>query len=276
MEWVSWASKGLLFLAGLSAVIDLFDPKWLADRGDRIRRRADTVARRRQNTEAARETIELRRRLLRLFVDGMGNGDGSSLMSYWLVSEPPESSPTPLIPLPTLRAFWHRVSAEGRKRYPDDVPPSAQAYFAAHIDGFLREQLPAHLQPTVDRAGVLEERKYLVYAVLATLGMLLFYPVGVYIVQQQWNGILTWAAIGSTAMAVALPGIFFYNSPGALSVRLWRVWASVVLCAANLLNRNRPLHPLRIIALGLFVVGSLIDLVVSFPPFADGPADAQQ
>ena len=86
---------------------------------------------------------------------------------------------------------------------------------------------------------------------------------------------LTWTQFGGGAeyrvaflvvfwivLAICSIGFLVNVFPGLLSAGPWSVAAGVLGWSGSQLDRKRPLHPFRIAAVGLFIAGNLIKLVV--------------
>ncbi|MEU4243265.1 hypothetical protein [Actinoplanes sp. NPDC026619] len=265
MPSLAWWGKLLVFVAGLTAVIDVLDPDRLRARGVRLRKRAIRAARRRHRRKGIHAVLQLRRTLLAEFVVSRSY---DNVAFYEIVGKPPAESPVAEIDSAAFIAFWHEVMTEARARFDlrfraldDSEVVRVRAFAEDRIDALLRKTMPPREASLLNAASQAEKRSWNAFGALMVVALVL--PlVGVKVIgDAHWGRFPVVLLILPVLFGLAGLAATAYEAPGAISAVMWRVAAWPALWSARLLNRARPLHPLRRVALFLFVAGSLIDLI---------------
>ncbi|QLQ35910.1 hypothetical protein [Micromonospora robiginosa] len=258
------AGKVALFLAGLSAIVDLISPARLRRWGER----ADAYARRRTEYRGIARVAALRADARRYFVANTSVATVGGVVPHSsLVDTPPTGAPHGVDEAAFL-AFWHAVSDEARDTYDSrdeqagDPMLAASALVERRIDEFLARELPDGDRRLVGSAADATERSFGVALVLLMLASIVL-AVGVNAVELTGLAdqplpvkILSAAGLLALCLTVLTLAAMPLAVPGVLEGHLLGV-------AARLLGfLARPVRPVRITALVLFVAGSLIDLLV--------------
>ncbi|MBG0568457.1 hypothetical protein [Actinoplanes aureus] len=264
MPSLAWWGKLLVFVAGLTAVIDVLDPDRLRARGVSLRKRSVRASRRRRRRNEIHTVLQLRRRLLREFVVSRAYGN---VPFYEIVTEPPTESPVAEIESAAFIKFWHEVMAETRANFDlrfraadDSEVRRARSFAQDRIDALL-QTMPLRNAGLLSKASQTENRSWNAFGALIAAAIVLPMLGLTVLAGAHWGRIpvavfFFLSLFGLTALAITA-----HQAPGAISSVIWRIAAWPALWSAQLLNRSRPLHPLRRVALVLFVAGSLIDLI---------------
>lgn len=195
------------------------------------------------------------------------------MTSSHLVWTPPDSSPWPGMDSAAFTSFWHAVTDEVRKRFDVSKERSTQEgvsaatpYIQARIDEMLSSRLPA---PERDFVGRLDRYRGRTYRRgMRLLLTIITFLLVIVIAMNAIPGIREWASRPVDGFALPLAililcmGLVFYlvvpiESPGAAEAAMLRVAARVLRGLAS------PVRPLRLAALALFIMGSLIDLIAA-------------
>lgn len=250
--------KSMLYLAGLVILLDLADPRKLRQRGaasvahaDRTfgqMRRKRQVARLVRLQEAVRDSVAQtvpRRGLL-------------------LVSRPPTAVPAGLrLSLAEYRDFHEDVLTAlptkhtCQDRHDRTLCPQQFEYTMERINSLIAEHLPATEKDLVrDVEAVRNSVVPLLALTAAVVGSLCA-------VRQDrlWES-------GTTAVAVLLAvitlGVLCISAARVtIAATGYRIWGAVLAGYGRLLDQSRPLHLLRWVAAGLFLIGGPLDLLAS-------------
>ncbi|MCW3815522.1 hypothetical protein ONA91_13770 [Micromonospora sp. DR5-3] len=258
------AGKLALFLAGLSAIVDLIDPAKL----QHWSRRANEYAQRRSEYRIIGRIAELRDEAHGFFVKNTSVATVGGVVPHSsLVHTPPQTAPSGLGE-DAFVTFWHTVMDELRDTYDLRDGESREKVLAAsalverRIDEFLSRELPESERGLVSRATDAKERSFGLAAVLmmlATIAMVVAantLDLSGLAAQGQAVRILGFVGVALTVVAVFTLAAMPLAMPGAVEGTLLGTAARFLRFLA------RPVRPVRITALFLFVGGSLIDLVV--------------
>lgn len=269
-----WCGKLLVFLAGLTILIDLVEPDRLRARGVRLYRRCIAVVRQRRELMEASRMVQLRRDIMHSFVrySSVDDSAGSSVVLCGLVHSPPSAAPAPELDEGRFIAFWHAVMDDVGERFglrekeTSRRVEAAVPYIQRRVDEFLRDATATATATDgsrlVERAAAIEQRSTGFSAFFVAAACVA--AMGVAYLLQDWNGPAA-GGIGLVLLTVLVTlAIMPSMAPGVIGARMQRRAALSLLCVSRLLNRSRPLHPFRWAAAGCFVVGSLIDLVTSW------------
>lgn len=267
---ISWWGKLFLFVAGLSVLIDLFEPDTLRASGMRARDKAKAAGQRRKDHQLIDDLVGARGRFQAGFLEVDPNFSlrHAHRPRTRLASEPPATSPWTELEVHEYHGFWHEVMNELPRLHRkcngshDDVCPRQLVYITERVDNLMRARLGQRnelLEPAIgaQEAGFKAFTLWR-YVVLA-------FPVVLLLV---WNYgselepatriLILYVPLG-VILSITLAKLF----PGVVPAVFWWLRALPLLWGASLLDRKRPLHPFRLLALALFIAGSLIDLLTA-------------
>ncbi|MET7836744.1 hypothetical protein ABZS44_28390 [Micromonospora sediminicola] len=258
------AGKLALLLAGLSAIVDLIDPA-------RLRRwglRADDYARRRSEYRTIARIAQLRADARRFFVANTSVATVGGVVPHSsLVRTPPRGAP-PGLDEQAFLAFWHSVTDEASDTYDlragsgHEKMPAVTALVERRIDEFLARELPEGERRLVGSAADAADRSFGLTSVLLVLAMIM---LAVVVNAVDLSGladqapvvkILSAAGLLAFCLTVLTVAAMPLALPGVAEGRLLGVAARFLGFLA------RPVRPVRVAALVLFVAGSLTDLTV--------------
>lgn len=256
----------MLFVAGLSILIDLFEPDKLRSLGASARERASAARSARAERRKVRERIYARQGLFNSFVEPLPWRYLPGGRRSRLTSKPHRYTPwKEEITREDYLSFWRRVHDRlpslHRKCREDHggACPHQETYILEQVDAFMKRRVGA------TAFELLQTRHDNVYMGLR----LRWVPIPFLIAS-------TWAAFGGADTAIknvlqigfwtvfCVAGFFFFVMvfPGLLPSILWSVAGGFLNWSGSQLDRKRPLHPFRIAAVVLFIAGNMIKLVV--------------
>lgn len=269
---IGWWGKLLIFVAGLAALIDLFEPQRLRERGIRARQRAATARRRRQMRRKVRRIAYERLDLFRSFVERDPKRIYSIL--YGPANMRLRKEPLALTPWPEeltrdqYLTFWHDVHGRlpalhnrCRASHGEGCPRQIE-YITKRIDELIAARTDLATHERVNAAGVSMFEGLRIIAPLVFLAL-----IGTYAGLTARTGgpalypVIFYVNFGF-ALGILLPFLVHKTFPGATAAAMWTLISLTLDRSASLLDRNRPLHPFRVTALLLFIAGSLLELLV--------------
>ncbi|MFI7553878.1 hypothetical protein ACIBQ2_29570 [Micromonospora sediminimaris] len=274
MRVLEFVGKAALFLAGLSAIVDLIDQAKLR----RWSQHANKYAQRRSEYRKIARIVRLRTKAMDFFIKTSGFHvpmSNIAVVNYRIVHTPPQTAPSGLNK-DAFITFWHTVMDELRDTYDlrDDksllgsqtLPfgssvPSEVTLVERRIDEFLSRELPESEQRLISRAADAESRSVFIFTPI--LMMLALAAAAVVTDNVFGPGGLTTQSLAIqfltiTGVIVFIAAIVPIGMPGVLEGTLLGTAARFLEFLAE------PVRPIRRIALSLFVGGSLIDIVVLF------------
>ncbi|MER7457779.1 hypothetical protein [Micromonospora sp. NPDC126480] len=264
MRVLEIAGKLALFLAGLSAIVDLIDPAKL----QHWSRRADEYAQRRSEYRTIARIAQLRDEVHRFFVENTSVATVGGVVPHSsLVRTPPQTTPSGLDEAAFI-TFWHTVTDELRDTYDLRDGESREKVLAAsalverRIDEFLSRELPESGRRLVSRAADTKERSYglgwmlLMLATIAVVVAVNTLDLTGLATQSQAVRLLAYVGLVALTLMVFTLAAMPLAMPGAVEGTLLGTAARFLRFLA------RPVRPVRITALFLFVGGSLVELVV--------------
>lgn len=132
-------------------------------------------------------------------------------------------------------------------------------------DALIREKIGLDSGRTLDLA-IKENHKSAVALSRWLIVMRILFPVGaaLTLLRSRIGVVPAGTIMGGVLLVLTIASWAKYDAV-EISARLWTFRAWVLLRAASLLDRKRPLHLFRYVALALFTVGSFIDLTAGGP-----------
>lgn len=250
--------KVLQFAAGLAVTIDLLDPDKLRATGRQAGQRLQQRRAQRQRSLRPHRLSALRRRLYDSFVDVrpvVGGGVGDAVVSL-NTRLPTEFGPVASFTLEDYLGFRERVLTGLDVRADGQLSREQTDQIDKQVTAFFKE----HLSPEDKTLHERSEKKWERWCALvgvALLGSIVYYLIT--------DFSLEWIALHYVLVA----GFFSLMPPvGAYVTALPGLAREVPALVAghlatHLLDRTRPLHAFRKIALVLFIIGFGLDLLAS-------------
>ncbi|WP_430496473.1 hypothetical protein ACQRWP_18705 [Micromonospora trifolii] len=256
--------KSMLYLAGLTVVLDLPDPKKLRQRGaaavEHAGRPWGRMRRKRQLRRLLKLQVDIRCHIVRIIATAK---TGQATAYVRLVRKPPDAVPVGLnMALATYRDFHSQVMAtipdahSCGTRHEIDVCLQQQAYARRRVDALIASQLPADEQDLIRDMERSESDRLDALGVLVAL-------VGIFVFI---GGLTRWGPFWSCAglvLSVAATVIPVPRVRLLAAAAHYRVWGALLSGYGRLLDQARPLHLLRWVAAGLFAIGGMFDLLAS-------------
>ncbi|MFI6236070.1 hypothetical protein ACIBD9_21145 [Micromonospora sp. NPDC050784] len=256
--------KSMLYLAGLTVVLDLPDPEQLKEWGQRTIERADGPLGRTRRKREVRRLLKLQANVLKDVVRTTTIvSPGQALAYVRLVNKPPDAVPVGLnVALATYRDFHSQVMATIPDahtcggRHEVDVCPQQQAYARSRINALIGSQLPADERNLVLDMERSDSGCLVVLGASGVLVGLVAFTAGF------TNKGASWTYPG-LVLAVIATIISFPTLRLLVSAAPYRVWGALLSGYGGLLNQTRPFRLLRWAAAVLFAIGGLFDLLAS-------------
>ncbi|WP_435207302.1 hypothetical protein [Micromonospora sp. bgisy143] len=261
LTMVFWGrlGKSMLYLAGLTILVDLADPGKLRRRGAASAARAGrTFHRMRRKRQVGR---------LVLLHETVRDDVAQTVPRRGLIlaTRPPTSVPNGVhLSLGEYRDFHESVRAAlpgehtCRDRHEKTLCPDQFEYVVRRINGLLADQLPADQRDLIRDAEATRKSVVPYFAVVAILA------IAVCMVRaDDWVWERTSTSVGILLALVVSASVVLPAVRLALAAVGYRLWGSVLSAYGALLDQTRPLHLLRWVAAGLFLVGGALDLLAS-------------
>lgn len=251
--------KSMLYLAGLSILLDLADPGKLRQRGAASTVRAGRTFQRMRRTRHVARVVRMYQSVRDDIVRTVPR------RGVVLITWPPTDVPAGIrLPLSEYRDFREDVLAAlpGEHSCRDEheifLCPQQVRYVARRVDDLVAEHLPADQRDLMREAEASRSSNAPLVAILAipaiVAGVVRFGDP----VREVTSLSLGIALALLTFLVVALPDVRL--SIAAVGYRLWGV---VLSAYGRLLDQTRPLHLFRWVAAGLFLIGGPLDLLAS-------------
>ncbi|WP_433310745.1 hypothetical protein ACQP0U_23355 [Micromonospora sp. CA-269861] len=266
LAMVFWGrmGKSMLYLAGLTVVLDLPDPKklrqWGAAAVEHAGRPLGRMRRKRRVRRLLKLQATIRDDLVRTTTAA---SPGLVVTRVRLVGNLPDAVPVGLtMALASYRDFHSQVMAAildahtCGSRHEADVCPQQQDYAVRRTNALIASQLPADERDLIQDLERSDNGLLLVLGAFGAVGGIFVLGVGI------TNRGAPWTYAGLALSVVAT--ITYFPSLRLLAAAApFRVWGALLSGYGRLLDQTRPLHLLRWVAAGLFVVGGLFDLLAS-------------
>ncbi|MBM0279465.1 hypothetical protein [Micromonospora tarensis] len=251
--------KSMLYLAGLSILLDLADPGRLRQRGTAsVGRAGRTFQRMRRKRQVGR--------LVRMHEDV--HGDIARMVNHRglvLSTRPPTAVPAGVrLSLAKYRGFRADVIAAlpgehaCRNEHKATLCPQQFEYVRRRVNNLIAEQLPADQRDLVRDA---EATRNSVVPILAALAVPVIAVCVVRLDDAVWERTST--SLGVILALAVCVALFFPDVRLTIGAVSYRLWGSALSAYGRLLDQTRPLHLLRWLAAGLFLIGGPLDLLAS-------------
>ncbi|MEV4898484.1 hypothetical protein AB0K48_55045 [Nonomuraea sp. NPDC055795] len=250
--------KGLQFLAGLVAIIDLLNLEELRKVGKKANERLQERLQRRAGRLRGYRLSEIRKLLYKhLVAEKITRGYDTDHSTYFLDPKPPASlDPDSPVGLDDYLKFRELLI----DRFGTGLENSLSESQCSTINDELDALLESHLSPEDGIAYRKAEKGLTVWAltavllvIIAGIAMLLTESMTIWIVYVSIFCVLIFMAVSPKGVYVTALPLFTREAPALF----------IGYLATHLLHRTRPLLLFRKIALVLFVVGFTLDLLAS-------------
>lgn len=254
--------KALEFLAGLVVVVDLLDPDKLRRRGALARQRLD--ARRQRSVAGSRMFVldNMHGQVVGTLIRGEHTGEGDTVFEVNHASPAP---PGPYAPytaaeyeqLRTATLAGLATAHECHRPHGDMVCPAQVAFVGQQVHDFLYGYWSDEDRQLIGEARKARDRGAFVWlcvlVAVVALCLVLRAPLLVTGLVATVATALFSLSVISDGWRLSAPGLWVRAHPAAMAGSL----------LAGLLDKARPLHVLRKIAVVLFVIGFHFDLLAS-------------
>ncbi|GAA2195409.1 hypothetical protein [Micromonospora lupini] len=263
LTMVFWGrlGKSLLYLAGLTVILDLADPDKLRARGRQaIERTQRLLGQTRRKRQVAR-LVGIQEIAIGGFVQVVHRH------GLFLVTRPPAAVPTRLrLDLDQYREFHSTVIAALPSKHDCQRPHGRHVcaqqfeYAVRQINDLIAEQLHADER---DLILDVEASRTSIWPLLI-LPAVTFGGIGGARALSTSGSVGPWLFVGVLVVFLFTFAVFAFPETRPLtSAAAYRVWGALLSGYGGMLDQTRPLNLLRRVAAGLFVIGGLLDLLAS-------------